>query len=121
MKQLRRDVWEFINKSKHKKCISSILQSIRTPSSSPCQLRLGVVLRHLSLSPYRKENLGNAKKVVEEFEKEYQQDMEDIRKQEREEETFRRRELPGRFMVKKLFRWSDKKYDEEYWARLERN
>jgi len=40
--------------------------------------------------------------------------MEDIRKQEREEETFRRRELPGRFMVKKLFRWSDKKYDEEY-------
>ena len=47
--------------------------------------------------------------------------MEDIRKQEREEETFRRRELPGRFMVKKLFRWSDKKYDEEYWVRLERN
>jgi len=68
-----------------------------------------------------KENLGNAKKAVEEFEKEYQQDMEDIRKQEREEETFRRRELPGRFMVKKLFRWSDKKYDEEYWVRLERN
>ena len=27
MKQLRRDVWEFINRSKHKKCISSVLQS----------------------------------------------------------------------------------------------
>jgi len=25
---------------------------IRTPLSSSCQLRLGVVLRHLSLSPY---------------------------------------------------------------------
>ena len=25
---------------------------MRTPSSSPCQLGLGVVLRHLSLSPY---------------------------------------------------------------------
>ena len=88
--------------------------------SSFCQLRLGVVLRHLSLSPYRKENLGNTKKVVEEFEKEYQQDMKDVRKQEREEETFRRRELPERFMVRKLFRWSDKKYNEEYWVRLER-
>ena len=26
---------------------------MRTLSSSPCQLRLGVVLRHLSLSPYK--------------------------------------------------------------------
>jgi len=24
-------------------------------------------------------------------------------------------------MARKLFGWSDKKYDEEYWARLERN
>jgi len=53
MKQLRRDMWEFINKSKHKKCISSIPQLMRTPLSSPCQLRLGVVLRCLSLSPYK--------------------------------------------------------------------
>jgi len=29
--------------------------------------------------------------------------MENIRKQEREEETFRRGELPGRFTAKKLF------------------
>ena len=33
-------------------CISSIGNLTGTPSSSPCQLRLGVVLRHLSLSPY---------------------------------------------------------------------
>jgi len=35
-----------------------------------------------------KENLENAKKVIEEFAKEYQQDMEDVRKQEREEGMF---------------------------------
>jgi len=47
--------------------------------------------------------------------------MEDIRRQERKEETFRRDKLPGQFMARKLFGWSDKKYDEEYWARLKRN
>jgi len=47
--------------------------------------------------------------------------MEDIRRQEREEGTFRRGELPGQFTAKKLFGWSDKRYNEEYWGRLERN
>jgi len=55
--------------------------------------------------------------------------MEDVRWQEREEGTFRRGEegtfrrgeLPGRFMAKKLFGWSNKRYDKEYWTRLERN
>jgi len=47
--------------------------------------------------------------------------MEDIRRQKREKEIFRRGELPGRFMVRKLFRWSDKRYNKEYWTRLERN
>jgi len=47
--------------------------------------------------------------------------MEDIRQQERKEGTFRREELPGRFTAKKLFGWSDKQYDKEYWRRLERN
>jgi len=61
-----------------------------------------------------KENLENAKEAIEEFEKEYRQDMEDKRKQEREKGTFRRGELPGRFMAKKLFRWMDKRYDQEY-------
>ena len=68
-----------------------------------------------------RENLGNAKKIIEKFEKEYRWDMEDIRKQEREEEMFRREELPGRFTAKKLFGQTDKKYDQEYWGRLERN
>ena len=47
--------------------------------------------------------------------------MENVRKQEREEETFRREELPGRFIAKKLFGQTDKRYDQEYWRRLERN
>jgi len=58
---------------------------------------------------------------VKEFEKEYQRDMEDIRRQEREEGMFRREELLGRFTAKKLFGWLDKRYDEEYWGRLEWN
>jgi len=47
--------------------------------------------------------------------------MEDVRKQEKEEGTFKRGELAGQFIAKKLFGWLDKRYDEEYWARLERN
>ena len=47
--------------------------------------------------------------------------MEDIRRQEREEGIFRRRELPERFTVRKLFGWLDKRYNEEYWTILERN
>jgi len=50
-----------------------------------------------------RENLGNAKEAIEEFEKECRQDMEDVRKQKREERTFRKGELPGRFTAKKLF------------------
>ena len=68
-----------------------------------------------------KENLENAKEVIEEYEREYRRDIEDVRRQEKEEETFQRGELPRRFMARKLFGWTDKRYDKEYWARLERN
>jgi len=47
--------------------------------------------------------------------------MEDVARQECEEEMFRKGELPGRFTARKLFGWSDKRYDQEYWGRLERN
>ena len=70
-----------------------------------------------------RENLGNAKEAVEEFEKEYYRDMDNVRRQERKENKgiFTRGELPGRFTARKLFGWSDKRYDKEYWGRLERN
>ena len=68
-----------------------------------------------------KENLENTKEAIEEFEKKYRRDIEDIRRQERKEGTFRRGELPGRFEVRKLFGQLDKRYDKEYWAKLEKN
>jgi len=68
-----------------------------------------------------RENLENAKEAIEEFEKEYRRDMEDIAWQERKETTFKHGELPGKFMAKMLYGWSDKQYDQEYWGRLERN
>ena len=68
-----------------------------------------------------KENLENAKEAIEEYEREYRRDMEDVRRQKKEEETFQRGELPERFTARKLFGWIDKRYDKEYWTRLERN
>jgi len=61
------------------------------------------------------------KEVIEEFKKGYQQDIKDVARQECEERTFRRGELPERFTARKLFGWSDKRYNQEYWGRLKRN
>ena len=51
-------------------------------------------------------------------------DME-VRKQEKidivEERDFRRGELPGKFMAKMLYRWDDKKFEDEYLKKLEKN
>jgi len=55
-----------------------------------------------------RENLENAKKAIKEFKKEYQRDIEDVTRQEHEEEMFRQRELPGRFIAKKLYSWYHK-------------
>jgi len=68
-----------------------------------------------------RENLENAKEAIEEFEKEYWRDMENVVQQERKETTFKRGELLGKFTVKMLYGWSNKRYDQEYWGRLERN
>jgi len=68
-----------------------------------------------------RENLENAKEAIEEFEKEYWRDMEDVARQEHKEGTFQRGELPGKFIAKMLYGWSDRRYDQKYWGRLERN
>ena len=47
--------------------------------------------------------------------------MEDVARQKCEKGIFRREELPGKFTARKLFGWLDKRYDQEYWERLERN
>jgi len=61
-----------------------------------------------------KENLKNTKEAIKEFKKEYRQNIEDVARQEHKKGMFRRGELPGRFTARKLFGWSDKRYDQEY-------
>jgi len=49
----------------------------------------------------------------------------EVRRQEKldmkEEKDFRRGELPGKFTVKMLYGWDDRKFEEEYLRKLERN
>ena len=59
--------------------------------------------------------------MIKPFDPHHRQDIEDVARQEHEKGTFRRGELPERFMARKLFRWSDKRYDQEYQGRLKRN
>ena len=37
------------------------------------------------------------------------------------ERDFKREELPGKYMVKMLYRWDDGKFEEEYLRKLEKN
>jgi len=70
-----------------------------------------------------KENLKNASELVEEFEKQYRrEEEEETRQQEMEEEkNVFNRELPGRYTAKLLYGWGKKKYEQEYWQKLEEN
>jgi len=38
-----------------------------------------------------------------------------------EAEEFKREELPGKYTVKLLYGWDDKKFEEEYLKKLEKN
>ena len=69
----------------------------------------------------RKKKLKECKIKIKEFKKKYQQNIKDVARQECKDRTFRRGELPGKFTARKLFRWLDKQYNQEYWGRLERN
>ena len=70
----------------------------------------------------KKEDLGNARKVVEEFEGRMSTE---VRRQEKlnmmKEKDFRREELLGKYMVKMLYGWNDRKFEKEYLRKLERN
>ena len=59
------------------------------------------------------------KVVLEDFEGRMEVE---IRRQDRVEEwDFRRRELPGNFMARILYRWDDGKFEAKYLKKLERN
>jgi len=70
----------------------------------------------------RKEDLENAREVLEEFEGRMNTE---VRRQEKiditEERDFRREELLGKFMAKMLYRWDNGKFEEGYLRELERN
>ena len=52
--------------------------------------------------------------MVEEFEREYRKDKEEIwRQEDKEDKRLEERELPGRYTAKLLYEWIDKKYKEE--------
>ena len=75
------------------------------------------------------ENLKNVIEKVEEFEKRrFEEEIQRIKiKREKEMklnpkvEEFKRGKLPERYIVKLLYGWDDKKFDEEYLKKLERN
>jgi len=69
-----------------------------------------------------RENLGNAKELVEEFEREYGEEAEELRQQELEEEEKEfSRELPREFTAKLLYGWGRKRYEKEREKRWDEN
>jgi len=66
-----------------------------------------------------RENLGNTEDLVKEFKKEYSKIGRAKKRRSREED--RKGELLGRYTVKILYGWDDKRFNEEYWGWLERN
>jgi len=66
-----------------------------------------------------KENLGNTEDLVKECKEEYSE-IGRVRKRKNSKED-KKGELPGRYTAKMLYGWDDKRFDEEYWGRLERN
>ena len=75
------------------------------------------------------ENLKNAMKKVEEFEKgRFEEEIQRIRMKKGQEmklnleaKEFKRGKLPGKYIAKLLYGWDGKKFDEEYLKKLERN
>ena len=73
--------------------------------------------------------MKNAGEKIEEFEKgRFEEEIRRIRMKKGKEiklnpeaEEFRRGELPGRYTAKLLYGWDDKKFDEEYLKKLQKN
>ena len=75
----------------------------------------------------RLENLKNVGRKIEEFEKgRFEEEIWRIQKRKEtklnlEAEEFKRGELPGKYTAKLLYGWDDKKFEEEYLKKLQRN
>ena len=66
-----------------------------------------------------RENIENAQELVNRFEEEYRERTKRIKKMSMKEDC--KEELPEKYTAKLLYRWNDRKFDKEYWGRLERN
>ena len=70
----------------------------------------------------KEEDLENTKELVAEFEGRMNAE---VRRQEKldlaEEKNFRRVELPGKYTAKILYGWDNRKFENEYLKKLERN
>jgi len=64
-----------------------------------------------------RENLKNAKELIEEFEREKVV----VRREVEEEGEYRRMELLGKYTAKLLYGWDDQRFEEEYLNKLEKN
>ena len=65
----------------------------------------------------KRENLKNVEELIEEFE----QGGAEVRRQEEEVDEYRRIELLGKYTAKVLYGWDDRKFEEEYLNKLEKN
>ena len=70
----------------------------------------------------KEEDLENAKEIITKFERRLDTE---VRKQEKldvaEEKDFKRGELPVKYMAKILYKWDDRKFENKYLKKLERN
>jgi len=70
----------------------------------------------------KREDLGNVREALEEFKGRMNVE---VRRQEKidmvEERDYRREELLGKFTAKILYRWDNRKFEEEYLKKLEKN
>jgi len=65
----------------------------------------------------KKENLKNAEELIEEFER----GEIVVRREVEEEGEYKRMELPGKYTAKLLYGWDDRRFEEEYLSKLEKN
>jgi len=72
----------------------------------------------------KEEDLKNTKELVNDFEGRIGAEIrrqEEVVEKKREKEEYRRMELPGKYMAKVLYRWDNKKFEDEYLKKLEKN
>ena len=70
----------------------------------------------------KEKDLKNAKELVDDFEGRLEVEVrQQVEKKKIEREEYRRMELPGKYIANLLYGWDDKKFEEEYLRKLERN